>query len=34
MHRTENVKRSAFERMARAHDSDFLGEVLMTGSVS
>jgi len=34
MDRPENVKRSAFERMASADNSDFLGEVLMTGSVS
>jgi len=34
MHRPENVERSAFERMARADNSDRFGEVLITGSVS
>jgi hypothetical protein len=34
MDRTEHVKRSALERMARADKSDRLGEVLMMGSVS
>ena len=34
MHRPENVERSAFERMARADNSDLFGEVLITGSVS
>jgi len=34
MHRSEHVERSPFERMASADNSDVLGEVLMTGSVS
>jgi hypothetical protein len=34
MHRPEHVERLAFEGMASTDNSDLLGEVLMTGSVS
>ena len=34
MHRSKNVERLAFERMASTDNSDLVREVLMTGSVS